>query len=106
MPKKISRKKQVLVLRENKNLLLAKIFPETVCVPDEAEAGKLKEILARLKQAFDAPDALWETMTIHRYEKTFPIISRIIAESFSFDDATAFFGFFEKPRRRARKPDR
>ena len=92
MPKKtISRKKQVLVLRENKNLLLTKIFPTRCASPD---TDKLEVILKRLREKFNAPAACWETMTLNRYEKTFPIISRIIAESFEFDDAVAFFGLF------------
>ena len=82
----------MLLLRENRNLLLAKIF-ENAC-PPPSDPEKLQVLLMRLREAFNAPGACWETMTPSRYEKKFPIISRIIAESFSFDDAVAFFDLF------------
>lgn len=82
----------MLLLRENKNLLLAKIF-KNAC-PPPSDPNRLQSILARLREAFNAPGACWETMTTNRYEKKFPIINRIIAESFSFDDAVAFFDLF------------
>ena len=97
MPKPTTKKrerKQIILLRENKNLLLARQFKALRVKPTDPE--RLDELIKRLRISFNAPEAVWETMTITKYEKSFPIINRLVAESFDFEDAVAFFNLFHK----------
>ena len=86
--------KTIILLRENKNILLARSFKSLRAKPSDPE--RLDELLARLRISFNAPEACWETMTQAKYEKTFPIINRLVAESFEFEDAVEFFNLFKK----------
>lgn len=45
---------------------------------------------------FNAPNAMYELLTVARYEKKFPIVTRLIAESFEFKEAERFFELMSK----------
>lgn len=78
-------RRRVVIIREFDHLLLAKICDSVLSEPKDADVAEA--ILQKLRDAFGSPGARWETMTIAKYEKEFPIINRLIAESIELSEA-------------------
>jgi len=79
-------------LKSSKRLLLSRVFEEVLEQPSNPDA--LGHVVDKLRKAFDEPEACWETMSLDEYNNSFPIMSRLLAESIDSEMAREFLGLF------------